>query len=212
MPETEEVEKETEKSEATKKEMDNQENVVNSAKQTSDSLLDKLKTDELKANEKKDKNKTKSKNQETEAKGAGGDTDYANILEKIAYGLLITGGIALVGLVISGLLAMIWFTPISAAVFTAFGVIAGFGLFTGVVCYLSKFVVDVVQTFARTKFKGSSPTKSKEPEIKKETPKVSNPDPPKKVQSQAQNTAPKQDHQNSLKIRSNTTKSAPQQI
>ncbi len=191
-------------------EKDSQKNTQKSSEDTSGYLLDKLKTKETKIDNKK--NEIKSKEKQIEVKNSGEDIDYSNILEKVAFGLLIIGGVALVGLFVSGLLAMIWFTPIPAAVFTAFGTIAGVGLFTGGVCYLSKFVVDVVQTFARTKFKGSSPAKSKEPEIKKEAPKLSTPDPPKKVQSQTEDIKPKQNNQDALKIRSNTTKSVPQQI
>ena len=191
-------------------EHESQKNTQKSSEDTSSYLLDKLKTKETKINNKK--NEIKSKEKQIEVKNSGGDTDFADIVEKVAYGLLIIGGIALGGLIICGLLSMIFFTPIPAAVFTAFGIIAAVGIFAGGISYISKFFVDITQTFARTKFKGSSPTKSKEPEIKKETPKVSTPDPPKKVQSQTEDIKPKQNNQDALKIRSNTTKSAPQQI
>ncbi len=198
-------------------EHESQKNTQKSSEDTSAYLLDKLKTKETKTDNKKNEIKSKEKQIEVkekqiEVKNSGEDIDYADILEKIAYGLLIIGGAALAGLIICSLLSMIWLTPIPAAVFTAFATTAGVGIFAGGLSYISKFFVDITQTFARTKFKGSSPAKSKEPEIKKEAPKLSTPDPPKKVQSQTEDIKPKQNNQDALKIRSNTTKSTPQQI
>ena len=191
-------------------EHESQKNTQKSSEDTSAYLLDKLKTKETKIDNKK--NEIKSKEKQIEVKNSGEDIDYADILEKIAYGLLIIGGVALAGLIICSLLSMIWFTPIPAAVFTAFGATAAVGIFAGGLSYISKFFVDIGQTFVRTKFKGSSPAKSKEPEIKKEAPKLSTPGPPKKVQSQTEDIKPKQNNQDALKIRPNTTKSVPQQI
>jgi len=198
-------------------EHESQKNTQKSSEDTSAYLLDKLKTKETKIDNKK--NEIKSKEKQIEVKNSGEDIDYADILEKIAYGLLIIGGVALVGLIATVAIFTVCYPVIPPslaivyqALLTAFGTTAAVGIFAGGLSYISKFFVDITQTFARTKFKGSSPAKSKEPEIKKEAPKLSTPDPPKKVQSQTEDIKPKQNNQDALKIRSNTTKSTPQQI
>ena len=214
----------------TKAGSDSQGYVQKSAEQTSNYLMDKMKTVEMRDNNKKtdeirdtekkkeDEMRAAKKKKEDEMRAAenkkyesesgdkeieakGEDTDFSSTVEKVAYGLLIIGGIALGVLILCSVLSMIFFTPIPAAVFTAFGITAAIGLFTGGACYLSKFVVDVGQTFARTKFKGSSTSKSKEPVINKKAPKVSAPKIPPK-QSQAKNKEPIQNNQHALKIRS----------
>ena len=153
MPDANDKEKEAKKTEG-KKEYDSIKNVEDASKKTADYLLGNLKTDELKADEQKDQNKIQSKNQEIEAKDAGGDTDYANITEKIAYGILIIGAIAIAGLIICSLLVAIFSTPIPAIVFSVFAATASVTACLGLATYISKFFVGIGQSVARTKFKG----------------------------------------------------------